>query len=161
MSMDALVGGGGGLVFNSECDREPVKGFEDGGDVFIFAQPHQDPGSAVLYVLELLDALARDPDECIAVIQPGGDKGVDELLRICQGECRPGFGNVFEVVECGLAVVIDVGVIVQLLVHFNTQVGDRCGRGDVLARESDTGDVGGAELMWVPMRMASVVEQFN
>ena len=52
-----------------------------GVDVFIFAHPHQDPGSAVLYVLELLDALARDPDEeCIAVIQPGGDKGVDEPL---------------------------------------------------------------------------------
>ena len=128
--------------------------------MFIFAQPHQDPGSAVLYVLELLDALARDPDECIAVIQPGGDKGVDELLCICLGECRPEFGNVVEVVECGLAEVIDLGVIVQLL-HFNTQVGDRCGRGDVLARESDTGDVGGAELMWVPMRMASVVGQFN
>ena len=54
----------------------------------------------------------------------------------------------FEVVQCGLAEVIDVGVIVQLLVHFNTQVGDRCGRGNVLARESDIGDVGGAELMW-------------
>ena len=76
MSMDALVDEGGYRVFNSECDREPVKGFEDGVDVFIFAHPHQDPGSAVLYVLELLDALARDPDEeCIAVIQPGGDKG--------------------------------------------------------------------------------------
>ena len=66
----------GDLEFNSECDSEPVKGFEDGGDVLKFAHPHQDPGSTVLYVLELLDALVRDPDEeCIAVIQPGGDKG--------------------------------------------------------------------------------------
>jgi hypothetical protein len=48
-----------------------------------------------LYVLELLDALARDPvEECIAEIQPGGDKGMDELLCICQGECRPEFGNI-------------------------------------------------------------------
>ena len=107
--------------------------------MFIFAYPHQDPGSAVLYVLDLLDALARDPDEeCIAVIRPGGDKGVDELLCICLGECRPEFGNVVEVVECGLAEVIGVGVIVQLPVHFNTQVGDRCGRGNVSAGESDT-----------------------
>ena len=76
MSVDALVGEEGDLVFNSECDGEPVKGFQDGGDVVIFAHPHQDPGSAVLYVLEHLDALAKDPDEeCIAVIQPGGDKG--------------------------------------------------------------------------------------
>ena len=80
MSVDALVGEEGDLEFNSECDREPVKGFEDGGDVLKFAHPHQDPGSTVLYVLELLDALARDPDECIAVIQPGRDKGVDEPL---------------------------------------------------------------------------------
>ena len=51
-------------------------------------------------------------------------------------------------VECGLEEVIDVGVVIYLLVHFNTQVGVRCGRGNVLARESDIGDVGGAELMW-------------
>ena len=52
---------------------------------------------------------------------------MDELLCICLGECRPEFGNVVEVVECGLAEVIGVGVIVQLTVHFNSQVGDRCG----------------------------------
>ena len=80
MSVDVLVGEEGDRVFNCECDREPGKGFEDGGDVLKFAHPHQDPGSTVLYVLELLDALARDPDECIAVIQPGRDKGVDEPL---------------------------------------------------------------------------------
>ena len=49
---------------------EPVEGFQDWGD----------PGSAVLDVLQSLNALARDPDECIAVVQPGGDKGVDGLL---------------------------------------------------------------------------------
>ena len=40
-----------------------MKGFEDGDDMFKFAHPHQDPGSAILYVLGLLDALSRDPDE--------------------------------------------------------------------------------------------------
>ena len=59
---------------------EPVEGFQDWGDVIIFVHPHQDPGSAVLDVLQSLNALARDPDECIAVVQPGGDKGVDGLL---------------------------------------------------------------------------------
>jgi hypothetical protein len=37
MSVDALVGEEGDIVFNSECDREPVKGFEDWGDVNICA----------------------------------------------------------------------------------------------------------------------------
>ena len=37
--------------------------------------------STVLDVLELFEALARDPDEkCVAVVQPGGDKGVDEVF---------------------------------------------------------------------------------
>jgi len=59
---------------------------KDGSDVLVFPHPHQDPGSAVLYVLELLKAPARDPDEeSVAVIQPGGDKGVDELLCSREG----------------------------------------------------------------------------
>ena len=61
--------------------------FEDGCDVVVLPHPHQDPGSTVLNVLQLLDVLAWDPDEeCVAVVQPGGDKGVDELLCICQVE---------------------------------------------------------------------------
>ena len=56
----------------------------------IFAHPHQDPSSAVLDVLELLDAFVRDPDECIAVVQPGGDKGVDQLFGVRQCECGGG-----------------------------------------------------------------------
>ncbi|XP_034025504.1 trichohyalin-like [Thalassophryne amazonica] len=57
MSIKALVGEDGDLILKSEWDREPVERFEDG-----------------------------DPDEeCITIIQPGGDKGVDELLCISQG----------------------------------------------------------------------------
>ncbi len=42
---------------------------------------HQDPSGTILY--EFLDALARDPDEKrVAVVQFGGDKGVDEFLSI-------------------------------------------------------------------------------
>ncbi|XP_053181430.1 LOW QUALITY PROTEIN: P2X purinoceptor 4-like [Scomber japonicus] len=48
-----------------------------------------DPSSAVLDILELLNALARDPDEeCVAVVQPGGDKGVDQFFCVCEGESR-------------------------------------------------------------------------
>ncbi len=147
--MDALVSEEGDLVFNSEWDREPVEGFEDGGDMVVFAHPHQDPGSAVLDVLQSLNASARDPDEeCIAVVQPGGDKGVDKLLCIFQGESRAEFGDVSEVVESCLTEVLNVGVKGELRVNFNTQVGDRGRKGDVLAREGDAGDGGGAELMW-------------
>lgn len=49
--------------------------------------PHQDPSSAVLDLLELLNALARDPDEEQDVmVQPGGDKGVEQLFCICQSK---------------------------------------------------------------------------
>ena len=100
MSVNALVGEEGDLVLNSKWDREPVKRFQDGGDVIIFAQAHQDPGSAVLDVLQSLDVLARDPDEeCITVVPSRGDKGVDKLLCIFQGECWTEFGDVPEVVE--------------------------------------------------------------
>ena len=93
--MKALVGEEGDLVLGSEWDREPVKSFQDGGNVIIFAHPYQYPGSAVLNVLQSLHALARDPDEeCITIVQPGGDKGVDKLLSICQGECWTEFGDV-------------------------------------------------------------------
>ena len=55
--------------------------------MFTLSHPHQDPGSAVLNVLELSEALARDPDEeCVAIVQPGGDKGVDEFFGVGNGE---------------------------------------------------------------------------
>ena len=48
--MKALVDEEGDLILNSEWDREPVKRFQDGGDVIMLAHPHQDPGSAVVDV---------------------------------------------------------------------------------------------------------------
>ena len=50
--------------------------------------------AAPFWILELLKALARDPDEkFIAIVEPGGDKGVDKLFSILQGqsgvEARP------------------------------------------------------------------------
>lgn len=72
---------------NSEMDREPVQGVKDEGDVIVFTHPHQNPGRAILNALELLKGLARDPDEeCITVVQPGEDKGMDELLSCRMGE---------------------------------------------------------------------------
>ena len=81
--MEALVGQKGDLEFDAILDRKPVEGFEDGCDVVVLPHPHQDPGSTILDVLQLLDVLAWDPDEvCVAVVQPGGDKGVDKFFGI-------------------------------------------------------------------------------
>ena len=68
--------------------------------MFSLTHPHQDPGSAVLYVLELFEALARDPDEeCVAIVQPGGDEGVDKFFGVGNGECGAEFGDIPQVVE--------------------------------------------------------------
>ena len=40
--MKALVGEEGDLILDSEWDREPGKNFQDGGDMIVFAHPHQD-----------------------------------------------------------------------------------------------------------------------
>ena len=69
--MGALVGEEADFVLDPGGDGQPVQGVEYGCDVFIFPHSHQDPSSAVLDVLELLDALARDPDEkCVTVVKP-------------------------------------------------------------------------------------------
>lgn len=40
-----------------------MQGCQDWGDVLVVPHSHQDPGSTALDVLELLEALARDPHE--------------------------------------------------------------------------------------------------
>ena len=68
--------------------------------MFILTHPHQDPSRAVLDVLELLKTAARDPDEeCVAVIQPGGDKGMDKLFCSFLGEHSTDFGDVPKMIE--------------------------------------------------------------
>ena len=51
--------------------------------VVVLSQSHQDPGSAVMNVLELLDAPARDPcEEHVAVVQSRGDYDTNKFLCI-------------------------------------------------------------------------------
>lgn len=86
-TVHTVVGVKEDFVLDAEMDGEPVQRVEDGGDVLVFTHPHQDPGSAVLNVLEPLETLARYPDEeCVTVVQPGGDKGMDEFLCSRTGE---------------------------------------------------------------------------
>lgn len=76
--MQTVMGVKEDFKLSAEVDGEPVQGVNDGGDVPMFTYPHQDPGSAVLNILEPLKALFRDPNaECITIVQPG-DKGMDE-----------------------------------------------------------------------------------
>lgn len=82
-AMEALVGQQGDFVLDPVLNRQSVEGFKDRCDVIVRLHPHQDLGSTVLNVLQLLDVLAGDPDEeCVAVVQPGGDEGVDKLLGV-------------------------------------------------------------------------------
>ena len=63
MSIEAFVGEQQNFTVDPEWDREPLQRVEDGGSVLIFSDSHQDPGSAVLNILQLLDVLARNPGE--------------------------------------------------------------------------------------------------
>ena len=75
MSIEAFVGEQQYFIVDPEWDSEPVQWLEDGGYVLIFSDSPQDPGSAVLNVLQLLDALARNPgEESVAVVQSRRDK---------------------------------------------------------------------------------------
>ena len=86
MSIEAFVGEQQNFIVDPEWDSEPVQWVEDGGYVLVFSDSHQDPGSAVLNVLQLLDVLARNPgEESVAVVQSRGDEGKDKLLSISQG----------------------------------------------------------------------------
>ena len=108
--------------------------------MIVFAHPHQDPSSAVLYVLQSLDGFAGDPDEeLIAIVKPGRDKGMDELLCICQGEGGAEFFDVPKMVESCLGKVFYVGLQGEVGVHLHAQVSDCSGEGDGLAGEGDGG----------------------
>lgn len=90
-----------------------MQGMKDGGDVLMFTHPHQGPGSAVVHIFEPLKALARDPNkECVTVVQPGGDKGLNEPLSSRTGQRWPEFGHISVVKEGSLANMVDVIVLV-------------------------------------------------
>ena len=101
-----------------------------------FTHPHQDPGSTVLNVLEPLEAPARNPDEeCVAIVEPGGDKGVDKLLCSMEGEGGAEFCNIAEVEEGGFANFVYMFIKCELGVEYDPQICDRGAEGDVVARE--------------------------
>lgn len=55
----------------------------DEGFVVIYTDSHQDSGSAVLDIQQLLQVLARNPcAEPIPVVQSRGGKGTDELFSM-------------------------------------------------------------------------------
>lgn len=76
-----------------------------------------DPSGAILNVLELLQVLAR------AVVQPGGDKGIDRFLCILwKDEGGTEFIIIFEVERRRLAQMFDVVAECQARVQSITEV---------------------------------------
>lgn len=108
---------------------------ENGCDVIVFSNSQQGPCCTILNILQSLQAFLRDPDEkCVAVIQSGGDKGVDQFFSICQ--CWTEFCNISEMVERCLAEVFDKGFDAELWVKSYTKIGNSCGEGNVMTRDS-------------------------
>lgn len=69
--------------------------------------------------------LAGDPDEkCVALVQPGGGKGMDEVCGVGKGECGTEFGNVPEVEKVYFAQVFDVVVKGKMRVQSYIEVGN-------------------------------------
>jgi len=86
------------FILNPGGDGKPVECLKDGCYMFIFTHSHQDPSSTVLYVLEFLQSLVRDPiEKCVAIVQPGGDKGMDKFCGVGKSESGAQFGNIPEV----------------------------------------------------------------
>ena len=103
----------------------------------------QDPDCVFLDQLEFLESFAGGPnEEGIAVVESGGDEGVDELLGIRYGEGGAESGDVFQVEVTGFAQMFDVAFKGQVRVPSHTKVGDNRGNGDILSRKGDGGYCG-------------------
>ncbi len=76
--MDTLTGVEGDFAVSPEGEVEPVKGMQDGCDVFMFS--HQDPA---LDVLELQEALVRDPDREVCCSSPAWTQSGYFHLHVC------------------------------------------------------------------------------
>ena len=76
-------------------------------------------------MLQSLQALARGTNEqCIAVVQSGGDKGVDQLFSIWESESRAGSGIVTQVMGGYLAEPVYKSFKGEVGVNFHSEVGD-------------------------------------
>ena len=77
-----------------------MKADESGGDVLPGLGAGEDPSSRVLHILEPIQGFGREPgQDSIAVVQAGGDEGMDEGLSHRFRERGPESGDVFEMVK--------------------------------------------------------------
>ena len=68
-------------------DREPVETLKHGGDVVTGAGVGEEASRRVLDVLELVDELGgRAVKDAVAVVEAGGDKGVNQSFSSSEGE---------------------------------------------------------------------------
>lgn len=152
-SVQTVMGVQEDFKLNAKVEEEPVQAVKDGSGVLMFTHLHQDPGSAVLNILEPLKALVRDPDEeCVTIIQPEGDKGMDEPLSSRKGERWPKFGDVTKVKEGSLADMVDVIVKAKKGVKPDSQISHGRREGKVVAEKGDRGNE-----VWVFLRRGLMI----
>ena len=78
-------------------DGEPVERVEDRGDVVTGPGVSEQAGGRVLDHLESMEGTGGDAgEEGVAVVEAGGDEGVDEGLSSRGGEAVSDFGDISE-----------------------------------------------------------------
>ncbi|KAL7891791.1 hypothetical protein AOLI_G00012670 [Acnodon oligacanthus] len=83
------------------------------------------PLTPVETAMDPLKTLARNPNEkCIAVVESGGNEGMNQFFSIRYSQCGAKFGNVSEVVKGDLAEVFYVGFESELGVKPHSKIGD-------------------------------------
>lgn len=96
--MEGLIGEY--FIGNVAFDWEPVKVNEGGCDVLSGLGVGKHPGSWVLHVMESVQGFAGYPgQDCVTVVQVGGNEGMDEGLSHGVREWWPESGDIFKVEE--------------------------------------------------------------
>ncbi len=65
-----------------------------------FSGSCQNPGSSVLYELQLSNGLLGEAGETITIVHPAGDKGMNKFLQVLTGNKTSSYCNVFEMIVC-------------------------------------------------------------
>uniref|UniRef100_A0A3B3I4Z1 Cadherin domain-containing protein n=1 Tax=Oryzias latipes TaxID=8090 RepID=A0A3B3I4Z1_ORYLA len=100
-------------------DNEASPEEKELSDVVKFMPPCQDPSSAVLDVLKLLQAPARNPNkESIVVVESGGDKFFCTGL----GECGVELCNIFKMEKRHFGEVMYMMIKCEIRVDFDTKI---------------------------------------
>ncbi len=65
-----------------------------------FSSSSQNPGSSILYELQLSNGLRKASEKSIKNVYSAGDKGMNESLQVLTGNKTSNSCNVFEMIVC-------------------------------------------------------------